>query len=143
MRGLSVSQVINGFIGAALWWYFQKGVEVAGFWVAAFNVIVIVALMYAIGKTWRPLVRTIRSAATDRRPSPGDVVAWTRQWFQREKIYVITFLWVLTWTLGVMTPLFILIPHRGEFIMPAEALAIIVMVAVVPWAECPLPSRVW
>ena len=52
MRGLSISQVIYSFIGASLWWYFQ---EVAGFWVAAFNVIVIVALMYAIGKAWRPL----------------------------------------------------------------------------------------
>ena len=32
-----------------------------------------------------------------------------------------------------MTPLFILMPHRGEFVMPAEALVIIVLVAVVPW----------
>ena len=58
MRGLSISQVIYSFIGASLWWYFQEVAEVAevaGFWVAAFNVIVIVALMYAIGKAWRPL----------------------------------------------------------------------------------------
>ena len=55
MRRLSISQVIYSFIGASLWWYFQEVAEVAGFWVAAFNVIVIVALVYAIGKAWRPL----------------------------------------------------------------------------------------
>lgn len=134
MRGLSLSQIINGFIGAGLWWYFSEGLEVAGFWVSLFNVVVILALLFAVQKLWRPLVSAIWSTLTYRRPSPSEIVAWTCEWLRREKLSVIAFLWVLTWTVGVLTPLFVLMPYRGQVSIPAPAVVNIALIAVVPWA---------
>ena len=84
--------------------YYSRFVEVVGFWVVAAYVTTTVFVIWAaiivlmkVPQLCKRAANAFRDFVTHNRPSKEDILAWLTQWFQRERNFIIAFIWALTW----------------------------------------------
>ena len=76
----------------------------------------------------------IRRFMDYRPPSFKEILERSRQGFLEDKVFNISLLWASTWFIGVMTPIFLLIPYRERVAIPAEVLPTITVASITPVA---------
>ena len=122
---------------------------IAGFIVELFNhlreaksidtdlvyIIMVLLAIYLLRKPLLSFVKAMFRRLIDyRSPSFKEILERSRQGFLDDKVFNISLLWASTWFIGVMTPIFLLIPYRERVTIPAEVLPIIVLAAITPAA---------
>ena len=100
------------------------------------NLVYIIMVLLAIYLLRKPLLSFVkamfRRLIDYRVPSFKEILERSRQGFLEDKVFNISLLWASTWFIGVMTPIFLLIPYRERVTIPAEVLPIIVLAAITP-----------
>ena len=132
MSGLHFVQILCGFTGSGLWWFFLTTAEDVGFWFAAVSTAILLAVAYGLTKIWRPLIRFVRTKLQEERPTPKEIIVAIQRSIQNQKWYLVSFLWVVTWACATMTPLFILIFQDVDVELPPTTLLTILWVAITP-----------
>ena len=120
---------------------------IAGFIVQLFNhlretksidtnlvyMIMVLLAIYLLRKPLLSFVRAMFRRLIDYRvPSFKETLERSRQGFLEDKVFNISLLWASTWFIGVLTPIFLLIPYRERVTIPAEVLPTIMVTAIIP-----------
>ena len=126
------SQISYSAIGGLIVLVMHSWTKEAGVWVTVVSTILALAVLYGLSKSLKPTVTWIVSMVIHKTPSLRDLIERMRRDFIQEKKFNIACLWALTWFMGALTPIFLMIPFREEVKIPAELLSVAGVVALVP-----------